>query len=285
MFHKIPDMVQLDIARQARQLKGQLQVGNEVPIGNDLPMLLLQLNIILLEYPILRAGSDSFSALFWRTQAEGKPLHFLGVNSCDYYDRQLFAIAHELYHFLNQGVPHISRDSIDQPPEEQRADWFAAEFLLPLQILKEKVLFAFGKNDISSFPLSKLLRFVAQLQCTWWLPYQSIIYRLAEADAINEVTFKKLFEIDARNTDGLYYRIGLATSKENFKLLNTVTMRTGTDGENLEVVLRNYEDGIISEEELYEGLSLFGVSPGDFGISFMPDETEDEETGGTGDEG
>lgn len=273
----IPPREQIEIAKAVKQIKGQLLVGVETPIGSDLPMLLRRLGIILMEYPVHRAGSNSFSAIYVRAQVDGKPVCFLGLNTADYYDRQLFAIAHELYHFQNEGLPHISRDSSDGNPDEQRADWFAAELLLPLQVLHELIQAAFEQQNLSAVPFQSLIRFIAQVHCTWWLPYRSIVHRLYEAGAIDEDLRSKLFAIDERDPVGVYYRIGAATSPENFKLLNTVTNRTGTDGANLETCLRNYEDGIIAEDELFKGLQLFGVTPEDFGISFLPDDTSEED--------
>lgn len=283
---KIPDKTQSDIAKQAKQLKGRLSIGDEAPIGSDFPSILQKLNIILLECPIKRTGSNSFSAIFCRTKVDGKEVMFLGVNTWDYYDRQLFAIAHELYHFLNPSQPHISRDDDLDNPIEKQADWFAAELLLPLQVLKTHVLDTFGKRDINEYSRPTLLRFIARLQCTWWIPYKSIIHRLYEADAIDESTYQELFAVDERDPSGMYYRIGDATAHETFSLLNKQTKSCGTDSANLEVCLRNFEDGIISEEELYDGLQLFDRLPEDFGISFIAEDEDDDEVevGGAKDE-
>lgn len=277
MISKIPERTQSELAKQAKQLKGQLSIGDEAPIGNDLPAMLQKLGIILLEYPIRRTGSNSFSAIFCRTKADDQEMLFLGVNTLDYYDRQLFAIAHELYHYLKPGLPHISRDDAAGNPTEQRADWFAAELLLPLQVLKTQILDAFGKSDINEVSHSALFRFIARLQCTWWLPYKAIVHRLYEADAINEKTYLDLFNVDERDPDGMYYRIGNVTSCEVFQLLNKQTQRCGTESVNLEDCLRNYEDGIISETELFNGLQLFDRTPYDFGISFIADDEDDDE--------
>lgn len=283
---KIPDKTQSDIAKQAKQLKGRLSIGDEASIGSDFPSILQKLNIILLECPIKRTGSNSFSAIFCRTKVDGKEVMFLGVNTWDYYDRQLFAIAHELYHFLNPSQPHISRDDDLDNPIEKQADWFAAEFLLPLQVLKTHVLDTFGKRNINECSRPALLRFIARLQCTWWMPYKSIIHRLYEADAIDEKTYQELFAIDERDPSGIYYRIGDATAHETFSLLNKQTKSCGTDSANLEACLRNFEDGIISEEELYDGLQLFDRLPEDFGISFIAEDEDDDEVevGGAKDE-
>ena len=92
--------------------------------------------------------------------------------------------------------------------------------------------------------------------------------------------------MDERDPSGMYYRIGDATAHETFSLLNKQTKSRGTDSANLEVCLRNFEDGIISEEELYDGLQLFDRLPEDFGISFIAEDEDDDEVevGGAKDE-
>lgn len=282
MSNKIPEQEQIKLAQLASSLRGKLLIGAEAPIGSDLTSCLDKLHIILIEYPIRREGSGSFSALLFHTKVEDEIITFLGVNSWDYYDRQLFAIAHEIYHYLCEDPPHISRDAeAGTAPFEQNADWFAAELLLPLQTLKSQIIKEFGNLDLNGRPLSTILRFISRLHCTWWLPYKSIVHRLYEADAINSEVYDNLFKIDERDNDGLYYRIGMATSPEVFTLLNKQTKMCGTASSNLEVFLRNYEDEIITEDELFSGLKLFNRSPEDFGISFIDE--DDEDAGGADD--
>jgi len=281
MIQRIPETTQLELEQETKMLRGKLLIGEETPIGNDLPLVLQRLDIILLEYPIPRKGSDSFSAIFCNRKVDEQDMFFIGVNSWDYYDRQLFAIAHEIYHYLHPTVPHISREIASQNSTEQRADWFAAELLLPLRTLKSQIVQAFGKTEISELPFLTLLRFIARIQCIWWIPFKSIVHRLYEANAVNDSIYQKLFALDERKDD-VYIRIGKATSAETFQLLNTRTLRQGTDSINLEPCLRNYEDGIITEEELYDGLMLFHRNPQDFGISFGADDDEEDvpESGG-----
>ena len=282
--HKIPKEDQTEIVRRTRRFRQQLSIGEETPIGNDLQEVLRRLDITLLEQPIPRAGSNSFSAILLQTKMADKSLFFLGLNTEDFYDKQLFAIAHELYHYLNRDSTHISRSEVPQTKTEQMADWFAAELLLPLQILQEQVKDSFGKIEVSGATLLSLLRFIARLHCTWCLPYKSIVHRLYEADAISAQIYETLFSIDERDKGGPYWRIGMATSPEAFSLLNTVTRRTGTDSANLEPFLRNYEDGIVDEEELVQGLRIFGHTPADFGISFLDSDDAGEAPGGEPDD-
>lgn len=279
---KIPFGTQMELSRMAKELRAELGLSNDVPVGNDLRVMLQKLSIVLLEWPIPRVGSNSFSAVYLQSQTADCPMAFIGVNTQDYYDRQIFAIAHELYHHKQHTPPHISRLDSEHNLTEQQADWFAAELLLPLLVVREQIYSDFGKSEISDIPLHTLLRFIARLHCTWWLPYKSIVHRLYEADAINEEVFSSLYHVDERAPSALYFRIGVNISPFVFTFLNTVTKRTGTDSSNLECCLRNYEEAIISEEELFDGLALFQMKPADFGISFI---SEPDGFGGEGDEG
>ena len=256
---------QYELAEQARCLKAVAGLGSESPIGNNFSALLEYHKIILLEYPIKRVGSNSFSAMIMRSKSDSESFSFIGVNTSDYYDKQLFAIAHELYHFSVLDDPHISREGDKSDPEEIKAEYFAAEFLLPLDVLRRAIIKEFGTIEISALPKSVLLRFIARLQCTWGLPYKAIVKRLLEACAITSVVFNELYAIDERTPSEQYHRVGLSTNAPYFTLLNTITNKVGTSASNLETTLRNYEDDIISEDELISGLRLFDVTPEDFG--------------------
>ena len=122
----------------------------------------------------------------------------------------------------------------------------------------------------------KLLRLIARIQCVWWLPYKAIVKRLREACSINDDLYKKLYQVDEPSEDGQYYRIGLSTNEQYFRLLNSITRKIGTSAVNLENVLRNFEDDIISEDELVKGLELFNKTPADFEIQFDSALPEDE---------
>ena len=53
------------------------------------------------------------------------------------FSKQIFAIAHELYHFFTKTGSHLSRqDGQESDLVEAKANWFAAEFLLPEKVPK-----------------------------------------------------------------------------------------------------------------------------------------------------
>jgi Zn-dependent peptidase ImmA (M78 family) len=278
-----------ELAEQAKLIKTAAGLSSDTPIGNNMHALLSYHKIVLLENPIARAGSDSFSAMFMRTKADSVNFSFIGVNTSDYYDKQLFAIAHELYHFYVHDNPHISRDGNPKSPEERKAEYFAAELMLPLDVIKRIIMKEFGTSVISTQSMQVLLRFVARLHCTWWLPYKAIVKRLLEAGAVTSTVYNELYAVDERTKSAPYHRIGLSTNFEYFTLLNTVTEKVGTSATNLENAIRNFEDDIISEDELIRGLQLFNFKPEDFGIEIDSDISDEEWEafciGGASDEG
>jgi len=257
------------IRKQADELRRNLGFMAEVPIANDIYTILEQLGITLLEFPI-KANSQqrAFSAALLYSEIADKEIICLGVNTNDYFDRQIFAIAHELYHFITKNGSHLSRlseESEQSDPIEILANRFAAEFLLPAYTLKSLILEEFLSSSLEKISPNALLRFTARIQCTWWLPFKSIVKRFLEIEAISENTFNQIYSINCRNMDEAYGRIGQATSYDVFSKLNSMTRTTGTSPKGLEIIIRNYEDGFISEDAFQSALSLFNKKPGDFG--------------------
>ena len=150
----------------------------------------------------------------------------------------------------------------------------AAEFILPLHTFKKIVVSEFDKSELFDLQLSTILRFIVRIHCTWWLPYKSIVRRLLEAGSINQEIYNRLYQIEERRPDGEYYKIGLTTNEHDFKMLNDITQKVGTGAADLEILVRNYEDGIISESQLADDLLLFGKTPEDFGVAFEIDEED-----------
>ena len=91
-----------ELANLARKIEASASLTSGAPVGSDLQLILECNNIILLNYPIERSGSNSFSAIFSQSKVGTQVFSFIGINTYDYYDKQIFAIAHELYHFSAQ---------------------------------------------------------------------------------------------------------------------------------------------------------------------------------------
>jgi Zn-dependent peptidase ImmA (M78 family) len=203
---------------------------------------------------------------------------FIGLNTADFFDKQVFAIAHELYHFFTKTGSHLSRQNEEEyDVVEARANRFAAEFLFPEEVLKNRIFEEFKSYSLKKIQIKVLLRFIARLHCTWWLPYRSLVKRLWEVQAITKQQYEELYLIDERDRDGEYFRIGKSTQYDDFIRLNTATKTIGTSPSAIETVLRNFENNLIDEDTFAKILELFNKSPSDFGyeISVSQDDLDE----------
>lgn len=281
MFRKIKlsDQEIEAIRKLARDKRFSLGFSDDPPIANDIHTILDMLNIILLEYPIeAEGGKPAFSAVILCSEEGGESLVFIGLNTADYFDKQIFAIAHELYHFFTKTGMHLSRqDGPDDDMVEAKANWFSAEFLLPEEVLKRRIFEEFKSFSLADIQIKVLLRFIARLHCTWWLPYRSLVKRLWEIQAITEAQYQELYALDERDPKGEYGKIGQSTQSDVFIKLNTATKAIGTSPRAIETVLRNFENNLIDEDTFIRILGLFNKSPADYGyeISISQDDIDE----------
>ena len=265
---QLSDLQVAEIKRLAEENRLALGFVN-TPIAAEIFSVLDKLDITLLQLPIESRGDrPAFSAAMIYSRDGDNELVFIGLNSADYYDKQLFAIAHELYHFFAKTGSHFSRVDDDATLIEVKANRFAAEFLLPEGALRNVVISEFKTPSLKGIPTKKLLRFVARLHCTWWLPYPALVRRLKEVDAVSDTQYEELCDIDARSPEGEYWRIGMATNDTVFSMLNRVTRITGTSPKSIEVIIRNFEDNLVDDDQFAELLELYGKSPRDFGYGY-----------------
>ena len=269
------------LASETRQLFG---VYPNVPVGNDIKMILEKKGILLCEYPFSESGDTHTYGNIVMFKTEEKPITFIGLNTASFYDEQIFALAHEIYHFSTKtGMAYTSEHEEDKETEK-KADRFAAEFLLPAEVLKEIVISVFANTCLQDVPDTRLLRFVARLQCDWWLPYQSIINRLYEENHITKAQYDNLYNIDCRSEVGTYRKILKSTDNEISELLNTKTKTIGVSSRIIDTIINNYEDGFIEYDELFRILTLLGKKPDDYGIQVTVELDEDlEEIAGSED--
>lgn len=264
------------LAKEKRRLLGYI---GDTPIANDIFVILENLGIQLLEYPVKSDGEkQAFSAALMYSTEGDKELVFIGLNTSDYFDKQVFAIAHELYHFYTKTASHLTRLKEEEDSLiEVKANRFAAEFLLPESTLKSIIIDIFKKSSLKEVKINTLLRFIAKLQCDWWLPYRSIVKRLKEIDAISDEKYNQLYKINERDMNSEYARMGKGLNEEVFLKLNRATNNIGTSSKNIDIVIRNFEDNLIDEGQFNDILNLFGKKTDDFGykIEVSPEDIDE----------
>jgi len=267
-----------EFAKEKRRIH-ELGMG---PLGDNIFKLVRTLGIQLVRTPCDVNGNsnDPFSALYVCTKEMDYTISFIGLNSADYYDKQIFALAHELYHHYEADDVFVLCRGIDTASElrELKANRFAAEFLLPTErLIQELKQNNYGSISLTGWSTKRLLRLIAELHCDYRLPYKAIVRRLDEIKAINSEQFEKLMTLDARDPNGSYGVIAFNTNSDVFEQLNTRTRIKGTEGENLGKLMANLENGVVSLQELAQDLSLFGKSLDDFQLMEEVDNNDLEE--------
>ncbi len=265
-----------DLASETRRSFG---VYSNVPIANDIKLLLEKQDIILCEYPFPDTNGTHTYGNITCFKTDKETFTFIGLNTSCFYDEQIFAIAHEIYHYKTQSGKAYTPDiEYEDKVIEKMADRFAAELLLPDEALKAAVMKAIGKSDMKGVPEARLLRFIARIQCEWWLPFQAITNRLLEEGFIDENQYDKLYKIDCRNKDGMYRRLLKNIDPEISELLNKRTKTVGVSNRVIETIISNYEDRLIDDDEFVHTLALFNKKPEDFGFDMdaeMDDDLKD----------
>lgn len=251
----------------AEAFRRKAGVIGDVPIADDIFIVLDNLDIKLLEYPVIGTEEEpAFSAALIYYKEENEEFVFIGLNTADYFDRQIYAVAHELYHYITKTPSQLCRLSkTHDDVSENKANRFAEELILPEKVLNSVILKEFKNHSLENLKINTLMRFIARLYCTWWLPYRAIIKRLKDIDAISGKQYELLSAIDERDKEGEFASLGKAINLETFDKLNLVTCKKGVSQQNMEVIIRNFEDGLLSEDQFAELLEVFNKTPEDYG--------------------
>lgn len=280
-----------EIKKLTDNTRKEFGIFGDVPVAKDIFTLLEKKNIILCQYPFQTEVKSHMDANITWFETKYGSITFIGLNTSLYYDEQIFALAHELYHFITKTGKAYEADEEDEDKlTEKKADRFAAELLLPGEALRSRVVSQFKSSDLSTVTELQLLRFIARLQEEWWLPYRSIVFRIWEEGYIGEDMFYYLFHIDARDPDSKYGKIFSNMARECQRILNEKTECIEISSQILELFIQNYEDGYMTDDDFVRLLGLFGKSPEDFGFELCVNGEDMEELrelfeGGDADEG
>lgn len=117
------------------------------------------------------ARIDAFSTL-----AFDRPLMVLSVDKADDVFRHRFTAAHELGHLLMHG-----EYTAGDPALERQADRFAAEFLMPTNVVRDELPTRFD------------IRKLAQLSEHWGVSVQALVYRSKELGLISDSTARRAY--------------------------------------------------------------------------------------------
>jgi len=213
----------------------------KAPIGRDIfSFINYQENLRIISYDFNKSAKQLDAMIFkypsskytWIVINGNKPLIY-----------QIFAIAHEYYHFkkdIPNGILGIPCDFESLNEREIKANRFAAEFLLPSDAIKEainNIIIRDGKFDESNY-----LNIVMQLSSRYCIPFNVTCFRINE-EGFSIKKIKKDFFKD--NEDIIN---NLLKQTDPFKeLLNT--KNNYLENDNLKLLNQLYLDEYITEIE------------------------------------
>ena len=262
----------LEIEDMARVARRNLDLGMG-PVGEKIFTVLRENNIRLLYFYIEELDSNSLEAFYlakFSTMTK-KNSYYIALNTKVSLDLQIFNLCHEYYHHIDNIENNLHVMRFGDPDDawlNTKANRFAAEFLLPTESLTIHVRKNNrGEIDLSQWKTFTLLRFIAQIQTNYQVPYRMIIKRLREIEAIDDNMKEQLLSIDERSEESIYYVIASTLGGEEFIELNTSSCKKGVDNDALNIILQNYDEGAISLDLTVRDLNIFDKSLEEFGYS------------------
>ncbi|KJS21725.1 MAG: hypothetical protein VR72_09575 [Clostridiaceae bacterium BRH_c20a] len=272
----------LEIVELVKTERRRLDLGMG-PIGEKIFSVFRDNNIQLLYFALEPKHPNSLTAFYLEKYSSVTGIHsyYIAINSMVPLDLQIFNSCHEYYHHIDEIDEnlHLRRfgDS-DVLLINAKANRFAAEFLLPTETLATYVKkHNRGNINLGNWNNHALLRLIAQLQIDYQVPYRMIVKRLQEIESINMHVKKELLSIDERDSQSSYYKIGSTWNSHIFHKLNSITDKTGVEPEALNVILKNFDEGITTIDSTVKDLNIFNKKLEDFGyeIEILDDDIDE----------
>lgn len=197
---------------------------------------------------------------------------FIVLNSQQPLVNQIFAAAHEYYHYLMHRDHHVCSLADLKEKEEQKASRFAAEFLLPDEALKKNIerwLDIINKNAFKEADTTDVVVLCYWLTLQYELPLKAVIYRLAEEHYIDDIsTYIDDYEF-IKNT----FRQAIVREQKQAKEL--ISNDNPYIDEMYDLLLNAYRHGYVSFSELEKDIQLLKLNSEI--LAPFRDELEDEE--------
>jgi Zn-dependent peptidase ImmA (M78 family) len=238
----------IDIEKKALSIRHEQNIQS---CGiKDIFELIEQMEIDLIRYPFGKDILCGFSAIF-----EGKKVMI--TNSSEILAREIFTAAHELAHLLydfdlNSEDVKVDMDftSNRESIPEKRADFFAACFLMPEELLRQFIIFKLDKPNFSLLTGLDIVR----IQVEFNVSYSAVIERLKEIKAVNYEKAVFLYEEQTRYSSGKLFRM----LNEDERLLKSVNL-VKVPARFLEFVISNYNNNFVPYSSLDKALQLIDI--------------------------
>lgn len=236
----------LEIERDALELRNRFKIDSYGV--SDIFSIVDKMNIYLIRIPLGKDTICGFSTVY-----EGKKV--IVSNSSEILSREIFTIAHEIGHcqydldieeqriIIDKNVNTDTEDFI-----EKRADYFAAVFLLPENLIRNFIKYELEK-DLSEIRARDVIR----MQIEFNASFAAIVLRLYELGFIDSSLKNKLFEERDTKTSKMLFR---AMNLNDDLIKPTDILKVSN--KYYEYVFSNYENGYVVFDKLKEALEVVG---------------------------
>lgn len=266
-------LTELEIAEiQSLAIKLRSQAGlDSGAVGRKIFEILRDNKVEVLFFSLPKKVSVNILGLYLKTNHvhKSKSRDYIALNATVPSDELVFNACHEYYHFVTGETQEfsITRTGNNEDRCERKANRFAAEFLIPTNVLELHIKRNnFGMLDLNNMSMISLYRIIASLTIRYQAAFVTVIKRLKEINSINDELFKKLLEVKSRNESSLYYRIASNLGGSEFELLNKeLRIKGKLESSFIMKILDNYDNGIIGVDTLQSDLAIFGLNKNDFG--------------------
>ncbi len=243
-------------------------LGTDSTIGDKIfDIVENQYESFLLLYPLKSRNIAGF------TRKKGELIQIF-INTSFDKGFQNFAGAHELYHLIqfqekeNDNFILCKKtdvlDTIDESDlnlDELKANYFAAAFLLPREVVFDR----FKKIRKLKYSEEDLILEILKLQFQYEVPFKTILKRLKELDIINKKYYEKLKVYEHRILD--YCKMMDISVENSIKGLITCDARKYHTLNVPKIAADVYKNSFISFAKLEDIISKYDKSTEDFNIT------------------
>lgn len=190
---------------------------------------------------------------------------YVVLNSNQSLFNQIFATAHEYYHYIKdfeqlKRSPQICSLSQTGNKSDQKANRFAAEFLLPEVALKKEVegfLLAFEKTNPKDVEMGEVAVLSYVLTIRYGMPLKAVLFRLFEEGYLKDIN-------SYLENYGFLKKV---LSESNFRYKKQFNELLSSNNPYIEekiydVMLRAFEQGFVSLQQLEEDAKCLGLDKG-----------------------
>lgn len=250
------------LKKQAKDARGLY--GLNTPIGTNIFSFIEQKGDVI--FQLQNFEKSDLDAMIIKYSAKSTKKYII-INSENPLINQVFAAAHELYHYTYNFIEN-SQDSIvcsfsKNEKEEIKANRFAAEFLLPEAALMDELdsFLLYADSSFSDTSLTKQIVFCFSLVVKYSIPLKAVLYRLKE-EGISDTDFllehyedvkKILLEIAAedRRVNELYSNKNIYIKEDLYDLVPLLYNKGRLDDSTLNNIIEKFG---LSESKIKQGL-------------------------------